>query len=381
MKVLHVITGLNTGGAEIMLYKLLAHMKRSNHQASVISLMDEGTIGRRITDLGISVLALDIHHSLLISKRWGRIGRLVRHFAPDVIQGWMYHGNLAAQMLGWWQGRPVLWNIRQSLHSFAEEKQSTKAIIRMGAILSRYPQKIIYNAHRSSLQHEAFGYSPNKTVIIANGFDTDLFTPSASAKQALREECKVSSNTILIGLIARYHPVKDHRNFIEAAARLHIKYPNVHFVFVGNGISNKNQRLRELIEQAQLKNVIHLLGERDDIANITSALDIATSCSYAEGFSNTIGEAMSCAVPCVVTDVGDSALLVGETGIVIPPKNPNALALAWDNMLQMEKSQLHAQGIKARQQILKHYSLDRVVKDYEKLACWEISNYKFQAKI
>jgi glycosyltransferase involved in cell wall biosynthesis len=172
----------------------------------------------------------------------------------------------------------------------------------------------------------------------------------------------------LIGLVCRYHPMKDHANFLQAAAHLLQEYPDIHFALVGTGVVKENESLYQTIEQLGISHRTHLLGERSDMPRITAALDIASSASaYGEGWPLIVGEAMSCGVPCTVTDVGDSGLIVGNTGWVVPPKNPEALAKAWQESIELGSQGREKLGKAARTRIIESFSLDAVVSEYEAL--------------
>ncbi|MFQ5451898.1 MAG: glycosyltransferase, partial [Nitrospinaceae bacterium] len=284
--------------------------------------------------------------------------------------GWMYHGNLAAQMANFFllKSVPILWSIRHSLYDLKYEKRMTARVIRLCARFSYKPSKILYNAQVSARQHEDLGYCPEKTMVIPNGFDTNQFAPSREARIQIRNELGLEPGTPLIGLMARYHPMKDHENFFRAAASLFKTHPHVHFLLAGDNVDENNQTLFDLIKRIGNKERVHLLGPRMDVHKITAALDVATNSSFfGEAFSNAIGEAMSCGVPCVVTNVGDSAFLVRDTGRIVPPRDPDALAMAWKNLLDLGWEGRRKLGDKARQRIINHFSLDSVVAQYESL--------------
>ncbi|MEP0854541.1 glycosyltransferase [Trichocoleus sp. DQ-U1] len=369
MKLLFIITGLSTGGAEMMLYKLLSRLERERFDPVVVSLRERGTLGDRIESLGSPVYTIDMKPGIPTLASIWRLIRTARQLKPDLIQGWMYHGNLAAQLAGITapQPVPVIWNIRQSLYSLDSEKAGTAAVIKLLAKLSSYPAQIIYNSKNSAIHHEELGYKADKTKIIPNGFDTDLFAPSTTARNSLRSELGIAEKVFLIGLIGRYHPQKDHANFLQAAAILFQTSPDIHFVLAGTGITRENIALQDVIKTLGLTERIHLLGERDDMARLTAALDIASSSSYSEAFPNVIGEAMSCGVPCVVTDVGDSAWMVGDTGRVVPARDPQALANAWKELIALGSMGRETLGHLARTRIIEYSSLDSVVAQYEEL--------------
>jgi len=369
-RIIHIITGLSTGGAEMMLYKLLHSMNRDRFESIVISLRDEGTLGKTINQEGFTVHTLDMKAGSPSLKAAWRLRRIIRSIKPDLIQGWMYHGNLAAFISRVFLDKkvPVLWNIRHSVYNLQYEKKGTAQVIKLGAMLSKRTAKIIYNARVSAQQHQALGYAPNRTVIIPNGFDTQQFQPSQAAREKLRQALQVPEQTVLIGLIARYHPMKDHANFLSAAARLATKErEDVQFVLVGSDVELGNPAIAALVQRHNLIDRVHLLGERRDISDLTAGLDIASSSSYGEGFPNSVGEAMSCGVPCVVTDVGDSAWIVGETGKVVPPRDSKALANAWLELITMGAERRKQLGEAARKRVMENFSIMAITPQYEQV--------------
>lgn len=367
IKVFHIITGLNTGGAEMMLVRLLEKTNRDRFKPVVVSLIDEGTLGQRIKALDIPVHILKMKPSLPNPATIWTLRKLIKSHQPRLVQGWMYHGNLMALWSVKNRKLPVIWNIRQSLYNLKYEKWMTARIIQLGATLSRHTARIIYNAHIAADQHEAIGYQASKRVILSNGFDVEAFSPSIEARSAVRTELCLPDSVLLIGLIGRYHPMKDHENFLKAASLLRQSHPDVHFLLAGRGVDEQNDKLTSLINMFNLSKCTHLLGERNDMPRLQAALDIATSSSYTEGFPNVVAEAMSCATPCVVTDVGDAARIVGDTGKVVPPKNPEALVEGWRSLIGMGTEQRQALGQQARQRIVKHYSIEKIRDQYETL--------------
>ncbi len=368
MKVLHVITGLGTGGAEMMLLKLLGGSQSKDFQHAVISLLSGGAVRDKIEALGVPVETVGLSGSLPGPWAFQRLLGPSRNFRPDVVQGWMYHGNLAATLAAVCNGRqiPVVWGIRQGLHDIHLEKPLTAWLIRLGAALSRAPCRVLYNARASALQHESIGYNPDKTMIIPNGFDCDVFRPVPHAKGQLRADLGLAAETPLIGLIARFHPMKDHPTFLAAAARVLKAGYSAHFVLAGPGICESNLS-SEIAGHPGLRERVHLLGERTDTPFLNSAFDVACTSSSNEGFPNVVGEAMACGTPCVVTDVGDSAWVVGDSGKIVPPKDPNALAEACTGILDLPPSSREQLGVRARKRIVEEFSLGSIVRQYESL--------------
>jgi glycosyltransferase involved in cell wall biosynthesis len=371
IKLLHIITGLSTGGVEMKLFNLLSRMRCDRFEPVVISLMNTDTmIGRRIEELGIPIYSLDMKVGMLPNPItvW-RLVNIVRKMQPDLIHGWMYHGILAAEVANIFSTNQfTIWEIQTTIYSLQHEKKMSAIIIKICALLSKLPARIVFVSQTSKLQHEALGFYTNNNCLLPNGFDTSLFSPSVESKLDVRKELALPKESLLIGLFCRYHPMKDHANCIKAAALLLKNYPDVHFLLAGTNVTRDNQTLNELIQELGIREQIHLLGERSDITRLSAALDIASSSSaYGEAFPMVIGEAMSCGVPCVVTDVGDSARIVDNTGYVVPPREPQALANAWQKMIELGSEGRKALGQAARKRIIENFSLDFVVAEYESL--------------
>jgi glycosyltransferase involved in cell wall biosynthesis len=364
--ILHVITGLDTGGAEMMLYKLVARSDPAQFQHIVVSLTQVGPVGEKIGALGVPVHSLRMRRGVADPRALLRLLALMRHVRPDVVQTWLYHadalGTLAAAVLR----VPVVWNIRSSI-DVNELGPVVAALARLCARLSRVPAAVVTNSEAAKVLHTRLGYRPRKWLVIPNGFDTKRFAPDVTARRDVRRELGLPADTLLVGFVARFDPLKDHQTLLRAAGLLRRQLEGPHFVLIGRDITISNPELREWIEAGGVGDHVHLLGERADIPRLTAALDIATCSSYSESFPNIIGEAMACAVPCVVTDVGDAARIVGETGCVVPPKDAPALASAWRELIELGPAGRQELGLRARARVEERYSLDSVVWQYETL--------------
>lgn len=368
MRLLHVITALPGAGAETMLFRLLATLK-DDYSHVVISLKDEGVLGPRIRDLGVPLYTLNLRPSLPNPVRLFSLRSLTRQIQPQLIQGWMYHGNVMASLAGKFARNrvPVIWNVRQSLNDLKTYGRRTGAVIRMGAWLSSRPSAIVYNNLAGAQDHEKLGYWAERRVLIPNGFDCQQFRPDEIARSQVRAELGLAPETFLVGLVARYHPMKDHANFLRAAGKVVRNHPSVRFLLAGHGVSKDQPALSELIAENQLQGKVFLLGERHDVPRLTAALDIACSSSSTEGFSNAIGEAMACGVPCIVTDVGDSATIIADTGISVPPRNSGALAEAISQLLKAGADRRRELGMAARRRIEREFSLPEIAHRYDEL--------------
>ncbi len=363
MKVVHVISGLNGGGTEITLWRLLGAFRL---ETEVVSLTDVGEIGERIRRLGIPVTGLEMGGPVSNVTAVARLAHWLHRRRPDVVQTWLYHADLVgglAARLG--TEAPVLWNIRHAHFVPGVEKRATLRTVRACAALSRrLPTKILCCSHASRTSHALLGYPSDAMVVVPNGFDLTTFRPDDAGRAAIRRELGFSEDDVLIGLVGNDRREKDLGNFLAAAARLHADRPDVRFVLCGIGLDWDNQALARPIRALGLGECFALLGNRSDVARVGAALDVGCSSSVSEGMPNAIGEAMACAVPCVVTDVGDCARLVGETGRVVPASDGAALAAALLGLVDAGRPRRRELGASARRRIADHFSFRAFVEHY-----------------
>lgn len=370
VRVLHMITSLELGGAQAMLRKLLGGIDRSTFDNSVCSLVAGGPVAASIREMDIPVRSLGLSPGGLSVRAPVGLIKLLREERPDLVQCWMYHANLAGLLgtkLAWCGGR-ILWNVRHSLEDLSLEKSMTAVTIRLGALLSRWSDTIIYNSETSRRQHEALGFEAREAKVIPNGFDCRRFRPQSGARRELRKSLDLPARTLLIGMVARFHPMKDHRTLLQAAGLYRAAGGKGHFVLIGEGIHSGEPRLRDWARAAGAGESVHILPPRSEgMSRVTAGLDVATlSSAWGESFPNVIGEAMASGVPCVATDVGDVAEILGSTGVVVPPRDPEALAEAWFSMTR-DEAYRERMGRQARRRIKEHYSLTDVIEQYERL--------------
>jgi glycosyltransferase involved in cell wall biosynthesis len=368
LKVVFVITDLVMGGTERMLYNVISHLDRDRFQSRVASLIEIGPMGRDLQSLGVPVYALGMTHGTMNPWYIIRLARWLEQDVPDVVVTWLYHadllGGLAARLAG---NIRIVWNLRHGTLD-PQCKRSLRWTVRACAKLSHYlPDRIICCSEASRREHAAIGYDVEKMVVIPNGVHSRKFKPDASARFSVRAELGVPVDAPLIGFMARFHPEKDHHTFIEAAARLHPHRPDAHFLLCGENITRGNHQLSAWIRMTGASQCFHLLGMREDMPRLTASLDILTLCSSSEGFPNVLLEAMACGVPCVVTDVGDLARIIGNAGFVVPLKCPDTLSRTWMRVLEAEPSFRTQLGIVGRARVEEHFSLPKIVARYEAL--------------
>jgi glycosyltransferase involved in cell wall biosynthesis len=367
VKVAHIITGLDTGGAEMMLYKILKQNSDSHkYEFIVISLLKPGNIGKKIQDLKVPLKTLNLSPGSFPSiNSLFQMFRILGDFKPSIIQGWMYHGNLFSALSKFRFPRVrVIFNIRQTLYSIKHEKVSTALVIILNMLLSRLIHKTVYNSHLSKDQHIAIGYSKGNAMVIGNGFDLDIFKPDPFEKIKIRDELKIQNDEFLVTHISRFHPMKDHTTLLKSINLAIKSNKKVKFLLVGKGLNN-NKKLEEQSQNLGLNDNIIFLGEKSNISNILAATDLTVLTSaWGEGFPNVLGESLASGVLCVSTDVGDAKFIVNEYGFIANPGSYEQISSAILKVLSMSDRQRLVLGEKARKYIKKNYSIDKVYNEY-----------------
>jgi glycosyltransferase involved in cell wall biosynthesis len=369
MKILFVITSLEMGGAQKILYEHLKNLKNSPIKGHVISISRPSYFSKKILNIGIPVYHLDNSGQKSFFSSFKLIFKLIyfiNKFGPDIVSSSMVHANLICSIsLLFKKNIKSTWSIHNSNLSFRSNRLRAILIYSFNAILSYFsPTKIIYCSDHSKDIHEKYYYKKNKSVVIHNGIETRKFVPNRNSYLSLREEIGISKNNIIIGSVGRYHPIKDYKTLIETAAILNNKNPNIHFVLCGEGLSWDNEELVSLIDKKKLKSVIHLLGKRKDINLLTSAFDIAVNTSIDESFSLTMAEAMACEIPCVCSDILGLNALMGEDGIYAQVGNAKDFSNKINELIKLPYQERVKIGKKLRKQIEKKYSIKQMNESY-----------------
>lgn len=346
-----------------------------------MSLRSLGTFGPKLREEGVTVETLNIAGSIPGPQALWHLHRTVRAYRPDLLQGWMYHGNLAATLAAHFSNRPTpfLWNIRQSLYDIEKEKAMTRYVIALNRRWSPRASALIYNGELSKRQHEARGFSSMQSIVIPNGFDIEALQKSGTDRRTVRTALEIPEKSLLVGHLARFHPMKNHRLFLEAAVRILEKKPDVYFLLAGKQVSLDNALLGSIIPE-KVRSHFRLLGERTDVKELLSAMDLLCSSSWGESFPNVVGEAMAMELPCLVTDVGDCARVVGDCGAVVPPGDQDAFLRALGSLLSTSREKLSELGRKARERIKSDFSMDLCAKRYVTLYGQVLENRRKQVK-
>lgn len=366
MRIAHIITSLDQGGAEEMLYKLVTSPEFSVDQQVVISLRSAGVYGEKLKQAGITYYCLNWHKVACIPV--GIVGLLIAmyRFKPDIIHGWMYHANLVAYFMKKLSAHAKLvWGIRQSLYDIKKENKLTQKIIGYCAKRSQQVDCILYNSRCSMQQHQALGFSSNNAQFIANGFDLQRFRPNYDLYQRFRTRRKWPKDTYIIVMLARYHPVKNHLGFLQLVLQLKktIQHP-VRFIMAGRAVDSNNHHLQQFIEQNGLVELVDLIGEVDS-ASVLPACDLLISCSFAtEAFSNVLGEAMSCGVPCVATDVGDARRILPNLDDVVAAGDIDLLAARVHHYLSLDQKNRAEMAKQVRHYVSENFSIECIAQQY-----------------
>jgi glycosyltransferase involved in cell wall biosynthesis len=361
MLILHIINSLDRGGAENSLYKLIKK-KKCDTNFIVISLTTKGAYGLILEKMGVPVYELGFKSIATALPAFLKLIFLLRKLKPNIVQTWLYHADLIGGLASWFASEAkVLWGIR----SYDLKKSGsyiTRIVQRLCALLSYViPIKILCVAESSKKIHVALGYDSNKFVVIPNGFEITSLRISAKSIENLRDELGLALNSIAVGSIGRFSPAKDHHNFIQACSLVAGQVPKVRFVMVGRGLDANNPVLADWLAESGVADRFILLGERDDVPMLLSLMDIFCSSSRTEAFPNVVGEAMVQSRPCVVTDVGDTRFLVGDTAIVVPPENSQALAEGLLKVLKLSSSERTAMGRRGHERISSEFSFSKTL--------------------
>ena len=357
-KLLFLIRGLERGGAERQLVTTAIGLSRRGYTIDVAVFYRGGALEQDLRDADIRVHYIDKRGRWDIVGFAGRLIRLLRRLGPDIVYSYLPTANiLAALFKSYASGTRIVWGVRASNVDTDHYDLVTRLTYRLQSLFARRADLIISNSHAGRDHVTLKGIPGERVIVVPNGIDSRRHRPSDAGRRRFRTELGLADDDILVGVVGRLDPMKGHTTFLEAAARCQGSDRSMRFVCVGKSPDGYGEVLRQLADRAGLRDRVIWAGERSDLPDVYNAFDIACSASaYGEGFSNAIGEAMACARPCVVTDVGDAARIVGDAGIVVPPDDPAALADAWRQICGSTAREQQAMGARARARIERNFS-------------------------
>lgn len=369
VRVVHVITGLGSGGAENFLLRLLLALPARRVAARVISLGSGGGMVHKFREAGIEPVELGLKGALW----WWRLPevlhsfrRAVSQWRPNLIQGWMNHGNVA----GWFAravaapNAKLIWSIRQTVHETDLKSRSTHTAMRLQRWLSSRPDAIVCNSHLGLAHHVAMGFKNNRMLVIPNGFDAAQRSPGRGDRLAARQRVGLDADAFVVAMIARFHPVKDYGTFLAAIALAAREIPTLRALCIGRGVTAADSGLQRRVAELGIGDICTLVDERADLVTIYPGIDVACLTSLAEAFPNVLGEAMACEIPCIATDVGDAAHLLGVTGRLVRPGVPQEVAAAMVELFRLGPERRGELGRRARERIANQYSMPVVAGRY-----------------
>jgi glycosyltransferase involved in cell wall biosynthesis len=372
IRIVHVTTGLGAGGAERTMINVARGLDPSRFQSHVISLSRDRTLEGALRAASITFTTLDAHPFLSLGLGPLRgVAQVLRRQKPDIVQTWLFDADLVGGIAAWMAGVPVIWNIRASMSDsgwrpFAPSVRQRVVARVCEALSGLIPRNIISCSH-VNVTRSMQRYRQEKIRVIRNGVDTDVFKPDPVAYAEVRGELGVGRETPLIGMVARFHPVKDHATLLAAVRAVIETHPHVRVLLCGAGVEPENAALTRMIQSRGLERFVLRLGYRDDVARIFAAIDLHLFSSRSESFGNVLMEAMAAGVPCASTDVGEARAIIGDAGRVVPPRNAAALAAAVRELLDLAPSEMKALRLRARARICEHFTLQSTIAQYAAL--------------
>jgi glycosyltransferase involved in cell wall biosynthesis len=370
MRVCHLINCLSVGGTERQLVRLVA-ARGKGLDAVVVTLLDRDTLAPEVEASGARLRRLRLNAARPSPLALLRLAAILREESPDLVQSWLYHANAAAALArplagGRW---PLAWNLRQTVESPQQEGRSQRLAFHLNRWLSPRPEAVVSNSRCSLDDHRRLGFRPRREIVIPNGFDLSSIAFGPDARQEARRRLGVPRDSLVVGIIGRDHPVKDHVGFLEGFGLLRARWagPAPLAVLIGRGLDERHPRLAAARDRLRLRDAVLLLGERLDLPMLYAGLDCLASSSILEAFPNVIGEAMIAGVPVVATDVGECAAVIGAAGRLVPPSDPESLAEALRAVLSLSLAERTALGAEGRARIADRFELHHVARLYEAL--------------
>lgn len=365
MRLVILARSLEYGGAERQLVALATGLHRRGHRVAVALFYGGGPLERDLHDAGVPVVSFEKKGRWDVAGFVVRLASFLRRERPDVVHGYLAMPNLLALALRPAYRGKVVWGVRGSAVDTGDFDRLERAVDRAEGRLARFADLVIANSHAGKQAIVAQRFPAGKVLVVPNGIDTDRFRPDPEAGRRFRAEIGVPEHAPLVGLVGRIDPQKDHATFLRAAAAVARERDGVHVACVGSGPAAEAARLQALAAELGLGERLRWIPARADVPAVYNGLDaLVLSSAYGEGFPNVVGEAMACGVPCVVTDVGDAAFVVGDVGAVVPARDPARLAAAISSTLDA----LAAGAIDRaalRQRIVEHFSLPLLVERTE----------------
>ncbi len=384
---LFLIRSLDHGGSQRQLVELLKGMSKRNTSLALVTFYEGGAFQRDLEGADVPIYSLDKKRRWDILTPLYRLLKLVRRLRPVGLHGYLSAANVLTVVAKvFWPRLKIVWAVRASNMELWRYGRLHRVLFWLECKLSRFADLIIANSQSGRDYAVAHGFPENKMVIVHNGIDVQKFCPDQAKGADVRFRMGIHTGDTLIGLVGRLDPMKGHETFLRAASLFEKERPGVRFVCAGEGQNPYKARLQRFSEKLGMRRRVLWLEAFDPIEHLYNALDMLTSSSsYGEGFPNVIAEAMACGITCVATDVGDSKVVIGNTGFIVSPRDPEALVSAWRRFCDLEASARASRGKAARERIIQNFCSERLVDEsLNALRCLEMSSpfsQSFQSRL
>lgn len=367
IKIIHLIPTLHFGGAETMLHKVVKNINKKQFKNIVICIKQTGSLSKKFEAENIEIINLGLKSNIFLFISILKLKKLIKELKPDILMTWLQLSDLVGLIIKIiFPKIKLIWNIRYS--KLTKNNMNFKNVLftKIIGYFSFIPDMIVFNTKAGLNDHKRIGYKPCKEIIIPNGFETELFKPNNTQRKKIRDELMIKNSDFVIGFIGKDEVIKGLDLFLLSAKKMKIKHQNVRFVLIGKGLDKKNKKILNFIKIDKLKTSFHLLGQVQNIKDYILTFDILALTSKSEGFPNVIGEAMSCEIPCVTTDVGDCKIILGKTGLIVK-QNVDSVVAGWEKFFNCSTQELSNIKSKARSRIIKHYKIEKIINKYQEV--------------
>lgn len=360
--VLHIITDLDQGGAEMALFRVIQSDQHIANRHVVLSLVKEGVLRNQFESV-CDVHDLGLEYGQLSIQALFRLKNICVLVKPDIIQGWMYHGNVVASLASFLSGKkPVIHGVRQCLYADQEIGRLTRILIQLNSWLSRRASLTLYNSETAKAHHIQRGFDPSSCRIWYNGYDTKCFQRSLEKRRNMRTSLGLSEDNFLIGKLGRFHPMKDYPTLIESFRMIHEKHKNTHLALGGKGLDIHNPELKQIIRNSGVPvENFHLLGPVQETSSFYNGLDCFVLSSNSEAFPNVVVEALLYEIPVVATDVGEVSTILDCKSNTVSPGQPDQIAKKVAEFIEYSASERQELSAKLKESIESRFSIERCV--------------------
>ena len=370
MKIFNIISGLNRGGAETLLYNFIINDFKNTH--IIISLSKNGYYKKVLLDKNYEVYDFETDNFFKLFSSTYKIFKILKKHKPNILQTWLYKADFIGSILSLFTNIKLYWSLHHSKPQNFKINIKTRFSYLILSIFSFvFPNKIFCCGKEVKLFHSKIGYKRSKLKVIFNGYDINKFNLKNNNKYLTK--LSLNNKMFILGTVARWDKYKDFQTLFKSLNILDKHFKNWRLIIAGSNLTNKNNKLRKLIEKNNIIDKVLAIGEINDVENLYKIMSLNLLISKAEGFPNVLAESMLSGVPCIATDVGDNKLIISEYGMTVKPNDYEDLANKISNFILnlSNKNQHESLKKECRKTIMKNYSLEKMIKNYNEY--WLIS--------